>query len=440
MEFSVLNSSGLARRGKLHFKNKNVELETPNCTLYTRIGCVPHLTKGMLLRVNNLPKVLQYSLANFAEHYLAIKQYGKKLTGFTSMDEFVSVVRLHDTSAPVVSGHNTKNGTAVWGKKGKLMLNKSNFMDMQEAFQPDIYVSLHDNDSVKNASLKRTRKAVDRSVDFLEQIIAQHKKSSVLKDSVIIAPLVGGYNVEERKKSALQTLEKHDDVSAYSIEGFECGRSVEQTPFCDVKDLIMTSLTNVKRDKPFILPGALNPLSILEAVSLGVDVFESVYPYIVTERGCASIFTFCDEKSNCKENSNKDIENGCGDNTESLKTEEVFEINLKDEVHQDQFVPLLDGCECYTCKHHTRAYINHLLNTGELLAGTLLMVHNLQHYLSFFSAIRDAIDNGCIEDMTSHIARQLEQCPIKPSTEGENGNKDKTQVLKNEDAHEDTTM
>lgn len=68
-----------------------------------------------------------------------------------------------------------------------------------------------------------------------------------------------------------------------------------------------------------------------------------------------------------------------------------FEINLKDKRYQDDFRPLVDGCGCYCCKNHQRAYLHHLLMTNELLAGVLLMIHNTAHYHGFFSALREAL-------------------------------------------------
>ncbi|XP_052202465.1 uncharacterized protein LOC127808121 isoform X3 [Diospyros lotus] len=59
--------------------------------------------------------------------------------------------------------------------------------------------------------------------------------------------------------------------------------------------------------------------------------------------------------------------------------------------------PLVDGCSCYTCQNHTKAYINHLLNVHEMLAQILLEIHNTHHYLGFFRVIREAIKEGSFQ-------------------------------------------
>lgn len=51
----------------------------------------------------------------------------------------------------------------------------------------------------------------------------------------------------------------------------------------------------------------------------------------------------------------------------------------------------MEGCGCYCCRNHQRAYVHHLLMTNELLAGVLLMLHNTAHYHAFFSALREAL-------------------------------------------------
>lgn len=71
--------------------------------------------------------------------------------------------------------------------------------------------------------------------------------------------------------------------------------------------------------------------------------------------------------------------------------------------YRDDFRPLVEGCECYCCQNHKRAYLHHLLVTKELLAGVLLMLHNLAHYGGFFSALRRALESGHFETLKSKV-------------------------------------
>ncbi|KAL0156743.1 hypothetical protein M9458_047989, partial [Cirrhinus mrigala] len=70
---------------------------------------------------------------------------------------------------------------------------------------------------------------------------------------------------------------------------------------------------------------------------------------------------------------------------------------------QDDFRPLVEGCACYCCTKHMRAYVHHLLVTNELLGGVLLMLHNMAHYLGFFKALREAIVGDRLLDFKNRV-------------------------------------
>uniref|UniRef100_A0A3B4F7K1 tRNA-guanine(15) transglycosylase-like domain-containing protein n=1 Tax=Pundamilia nyererei TaxID=303518 RepID=A0A3B4F7K1_9CICH len=80
-----------------------------------------------------------------------------------------------------------------------------------------------------------------------------------------------------------------------------------------------------------------------------------------------------------------------------------FEMNLKEKRYQDDFRPLVEGCGCYCCKNHQRAYLYHLLVTNELLAGVLLMIHNTAHYHGFFGALREALATDKLDVLKKRV-------------------------------------
>lgn len=71
--------------------------------------------------------------------------------------------------------------------------------------------------------------------------------------------------------------------------------------------------------------------------------------------------------------------------------------------YQDDFRPLVEGCGCYCCKNHQRAYLHHLLVTNELLAGVLLMIHNTAHYHGFFGALREALATDKLDVLKKRV-------------------------------------
>jgi queuine tRNA-ribosyltransferase len=68
--------------------------------------------------------------------------------------------------------------------------------------------------------------------------------------------------------------------------------------------------------------------------------------------------------------------------------------NLKNARFREDFTPLDETCDCYTCKNFSRAYIGHLLRSQELLAYTLLSIHNITALVRFTQEIRRSILNG----------------------------------------------
>ncbi|KAM6177399.1 LOW QUALITY PROTEIN: queuine tRNA-ribosyltransferase accessory subunit 2-like [Erethizon dorsatum] len=179
-------------------------------------------------------------------------------------------------------------------------------------------------------------------------------------------------------------------------------------------DLLSSVTAALPEDKPRLICGVSWPDEVLECIERGVDIFESFFPYLVTERGCALMFNFDypnPEETLLQQNRiqgeikfegqiKKIKTTGCNQKMTS------FEINLKEKKYREDFSPLVRECSCYCCKNHTRAYIHHLLVTNELLAGVLLMMHNFEHYFGFFHSIREALKSDRLAQLKELIRRQ----------------------------------
>jgi queuine tRNA-ribosyltransferase len=66
-------------------------------------------------------------------------------------------------------------------------------------------------------------------------------------------------------------------------------------------------------------------------------------------------------------------------------------VNISNAQYKDDTGPLDPGCECYTCRHYSRAYLRHLYMTRELLAYRLNTIHNIHYFISFMKYLREAI-------------------------------------------------
>ena len=115
-------------------------------------------------------------------------------------------------------------------------------------------------------------------------------------------------------------------------------------------------------DKPRYTMGLGTPPQLLKMVALGVDMFDCVLPSRVARNGL--VFT------------------------------PDGPINLRNERFRADPNPIVDGLENYTCRHFSRAYLRHLVLAEEMLAGTLLTLHNLHFYLDLMAQVRAHLEAG----------------------------------------------
>jgi queuine tRNA-ribosyltransferase len=142
----------------------------------------------------------------------------------------------------------------------------------------------------------------------------------------------------------------------------------------DVLDHVVPELPS---DKPVYLMGVGTPANILEAVDRGVDFFDCVYPTRNGRHGHA--YT------------------------------RFGKLNLLNAKYETDERPIEEGCDCPTCRNHSRAYVRHLLKSGEMLGCRLMVMHNLWFYNNLMAQIRDAIEKGCYRDFKKHILESMEQ-------------------------------
>ncbi|CAG8619483.1 4414_t:CDS:2, partial [Racocetra persica] len=184
------------------------------------------------------------------------------------------------------------------------------------------------------------------------------------KEGIQVFGVVTGHDKhEERVRSARETAKRN--VAGFVLNGFDPDMTSKER-----LDLMKVSLKHLPKNKPRVACGLGAPEYVLLGIFEGVDIFNTSYPSDMTSLGHALTFWLIDDG----------IRNG----------QEKF-IDLWNDKYRTDFKPILDGCKCYACQNHTRAYIHHLLKTHEMLATVLLMSHNLFHYLQFFTNIRKSM-------------------------------------------------
>ena len=200
------------------------------------------------------------------------------------------------------------------------------------------------------ASEGEQREAMERSMRW-----AERSKAAFSGDGALFGIQQGGLDQELRGRSAEALTAIGFD--GYAIGGLAVGEG--QEAMCRTLDFAAPMLP---ADRPRYLMGVGKPDDLVEAVLRGVDMFDCVLP------------------------------------TRSGRTGQAFTadgpINIRNARFAEDQAPLDDGCPCPTCSTYSRAYVHHLVRSGEILGAMLMTEHNLWFYQRLMQGLRDAIAEG----------------------------------------------
>lgn len=221
-------------------------------------------------------------------------------------------------------------------------------MRIQEELGADIIMQL-DQCAPYPAEREFVKTAMLRSADWAKRCKDAHARN----DQALFGIVQGGMHLDLRKES-IERLEEIGFVG-YGIGGYSVGEPHE---------LMFESLGEVcaemPEDKPRYLMGVGNPTTILEAIGMGVDMFDCVLPTRTARLGTA----FSSQGR----------------------------INIRNAKYARDFTPLDPECACDTCQNYSRAYLRHLMQSKEMLGSTLLSEHNLFYLLDLTAKARKAIE------------------------------------------------
>jgi queuine tRNA-ribosyltransferase len=169
-------------------------------------------------------------------------------------------------------------------------------------------------------------------------------------------PIVQGSTFEDLRRESAET------AASAGMEGIAIGGLSVGEPVEEMYRMIETVNKILPRDKPRYLMGVGTPVNILEAIGLGVDMFDCVMP---TRNG----------------------RNGMIFTTEGI-------INIRNSKWTDDFSPIDAGCPSYVSQTFSKAYLRHLVISGEMLGAQIASMHNLAFYLYLVTEARKKIAEG----------------------------------------------
>ena len=223
-------------------------------------------------------------------------------------------------------------------------------IQLQEKLGGDIIMPL-DECPPYSHNLEAVREAMERTHRWAER----SKQSHQHQGQDLYGIVQGGVFPELRQKSAwfLTSL----GFPGYAIGGLSLGEPKEIT-----WAIVEETIAYLPQDKPRYLMGVGSPEDIFEGVARGVDIFDSALPTRTARNG--ALFTALGRQ---------DIQNAR---------------------YKDWDKPIDPGCDCYTCRTFSAAYLHHLFKSKELLAYRLATIHNLRFILKLMEQIRQAILDG----------------------------------------------
>ncbi len=237
----------------------------------------------------------------------------------------------------------------------KLFLTPEKSIKIQENLGSDIVMSF-DECPPASASYDYLKQSVERTLRW-----AKRGKDVFKGENQLLFGIVQGGAYEDLRKMSAESLVAMN-FDGYSIGGVANDHESKE----DMYKAFHYSTKYLPEDKLRYAMGIGEPIDLVEGVIRGVDLFDCVTPTRLARHGHA--FT------------------------------KYGKINLKNAKYKEDFTPISEECDCYACKHYTKAYIKHLINADETFGARLLSIHNIRYLVSLMEEIREAIKEDRLND------------------------------------------
>ena len=241
-------------------------------------------------------------------------------------------------------------------KSGKpLFLSPEIAIEVQNSLGSDIMMSF-DECPPYPSTREYMINSVERTIRWAKRGLEAHK----YPDRQGLFGIVQGGNYQDIRTYCAKEL------TSLPFDGFSIGGLSVGEPKEIQNEVLSYTTVLLPENKPRYLMGVGSPGAILDGVERGIDMFDCVLPTRIARHSCAM------------------TSHG--------------RIILKNKEFENDFNPIDDECDCYTCKNYTRAYIRHLVKAEEILAARLISIHNIHFLENLMKNIRTAIkENRFIE-------------------------------------------
>ena len=349
MKFKLHNQSEFARKGELEFQRGNIQ--TPAFMPVGTNGTVKGLTVSDLDETNS-----EVILGN--TFHLMLRPGDKLIKELGGLHKFINWKKpiLTDSGGfqvwslgelAKISEEGVKFNSPYDGKK--IFMTPEDSITIQENLGSDIIMAF-DECTDYPSTHDEAKKSMELSMRWAKRCKDTHKSESALFGIV-----QGGMYKDLREESLNKLIEI--DFDGIALGGLSVGESKQE------KTEILEFMSNkLPEDKPRYLMGVGTPEDIVEAVRYGIDMFDCVLP-------------------------TRNARNG------QLFTSEGV-INIRNAEYKNSDEPIDKNCDSKVSQNYSRAYLNHLQRTNEMLGSMLATYHNIYYYQSLMRDIRNAIKDN----------------------------------------------
>ncbi len=245
----------------------------------------------------------------------------------------------------------------------KLFLSPEKSMEIQNDLGSDIMMAF-DECPPMPSEYKYVKDSIERTTRWAERCLNAHKRP---EDQALFGIIQGGEYKDLREQSAKELVAL--DFPGYAIGGLSVG---EPKPV--MYEMVEHTVQYMPDDKPRYLMGVGSPDALIECSIRGMDMFDCVLPTRIARNGTCM------------------TSNG--------------RLVIKNAKYANDFKPLDENCDCYTCKNYSRAYIRHLIKAEETFLIRLTTIHNLHCLLKLMEDIRQAIREDRLLDFKDEFFEQ----------------------------------
>ncbi len=362
MQFTLTNTDGYARRGRLAFARGVVE--TPIFMPVGTYGAVKSLTPedltglgAQIILGNTFHLLLRPGMEVMKAHgdLHDFMHWNKPILTDSGGFQVFSLGALRKITEQGVTFKSPINGRPIF-------MGPEESMRVQRDLGSDI-VMIFDECTPYPATVQEAADSMRLSLRW-----AARSKQAHDDNAAALFGIVQGGMYEHLRQESIDGL-VDIGFDGYAIGGLSVGEPKEE---------MMATLDvlhgKMPADKPRYLMGVGTPEDLVEAVRRGIDMFDCVMPTRNARNG--HLFT------------------------------RTGVIRIRNSQYQFDNNPLDENCRCYTCRHYSRAYLRHLDKCKEMLGSRLNTLHNLYYYLSLMQNLRDAIEMGELDDFVRQFYRQ----------------------------------